>query len=42
MSHIGNNSYGDEEALVVARYHPILSELLTEDNKFGWEGVATI
>ena len=41
-SNIDGNSYGDDEALVIARHLPSLQELCAYSNKLGWEGVAAI
>ena len=42
ISYIGENSYGDEGALIVARHLPSLQELVNNKNELGWEGVAAI
>lgn len=40
--HEGSNSYGDEGALLAARYFPRLLDLWTPENELGWEGIVAI
>lgn len=39
---VGCNGYSDEETLVVARHLHSLQDLSVNDNKLGWEGVASV
>ena len=41
-SYICSSSYGDEEALIVARHIPCLYKLRTPNNEMGWEGVTRV
>ena len=42
IGNIARNSYGDDEALVIARHLPSLQQLSAYENKLGWEGVCAI